>query len=119
MDTLISGIVGFCGSVFCMSAVRRKFSPEYRANAARLVIDTDRPVAQVAAELGLGAQLLGRWVAAERARDAGSGGPESTGEGAELARLRKENAQLRMDNEFLGKAAVFFASKHPSGNASN
>lgn len=119
MDTLISGIVGFCGKVFSMNAVRRKFSPEYRANAARLVIDTGRPVAHVAAELGLGAQLLGRWVAAERSRESGTGGQEKTGDGAELARLRKENAQLRMDNEFLGKAAAFFASKHPKGNASN
>lgn len=101
-----------------MNAARRRFSPEYRANAARLVIDTGRPVAQVAAELGLGAQALGRWVAAERAREAGTDA-ETAGADAELVRLRKENAQLRMDNEFLGKAAAFFASKHQSGNASN
>lgn len=51
-----------------MSTTRRKFTPEYRRKAARLVIDTGRPVLRVAWELGLGEQLLGRCVAQERAR---------------------------------------------------
>ena len=46
---------------------RRKYTPEYRVEAARLVIETDRAIAEVARELGVGAQLLGRWVHAERA----------------------------------------------------
>lgn len=40
-----------------MSTIRHKFTPEYRREAARLVIDTGRPVAPVARELGLGEQL--------------------------------------------------------------
>jgi transposase len=89
---------------------RRVFTPEYRGEAARLVIDTGRPVAHVARELGLGEQLLGRWV--QKERDAlGRGAELDDGERAELERLREENAQLRMDVEFLGKAAAFFASK--------
>jgi len=40
-------------------------------------------------------------------------------EKSELERLRRENAQLRMDNEFLGKAAAFFASKQQNRNASS
>jgi transposase len=103
-----------------VSTARRKFTPEYRQEAARLVIDTGRPIAQVARELNLGEQLLGRWVAKERAREAGSGTEAVVvDEKSELERLRRENAQLRMDNEFLGKAAAFFASKHPNRNASN
>jgi transposase len=84
------------------------------------VIDTGRPIAQVARELGLGEQLLGRWVAQERARlvvpEDSSGREAGT---SELERLRRENAQLRMDNEFLGKAAAFFASKQQNRNASS
>ena len=47
---------------------RRSFSPDYRKDAAHLVIDTGRPIAVVAREIGVGEQLLGRWVAIERSR---------------------------------------------------
>lgn len=92
-----------------MSSKRRRFTPEFRAEAVRLVTETGRPVAHVAEEIGIGAQLLGRWVqqskpaaAADRALD--------VDERAELERLRIENADLRLDRSFLKKAAVFFAS---------
>lgn len=91
---------------------RKSYTPEYRREAARLVIDTGRTVAAVAREVGVGEQLLGRWVHAERARTGGGDqGPLDLDERAELERLRRENQELRMDNEFLGKAAAFFASK--------
>ena len=45
-----------------MSGKRRKYTPEFREEAVRLVIETGRPVAHVAAEIGVGEQLLGRWV---------------------------------------------------------
>ena len=45
-----------------MSGTRRKYTPEFREQAARLVIETGRPVAHVAAEIGVGEQVLGRWV---------------------------------------------------------
>ncbi|MGO1411905.1 MULTISPECIES: transposase [unclassified Microbacterium] len=93
------------------SKKRKSYTPEYRREAAHLVIDTDRTIAAVAREIGVGEQLLGRWVQQERAR---GGGPEASldvDERAELERLRRENQDLRMDNEFLGKAAAFFASK--------
>jgi transposase len=84
------------------------------------VIDTGRPVGPVARELGLGEQLLGRWGAQERARLAAPEESEGAEAGSsELERLRRENAQLRMDNEFLGKAAAFFASKQQNRNASS
>lgn len=91
---------------------RRSYTPEYRREAARLVIDTGRTITQVAGELGLADQVLGRWVRQERAR-AGAGGDPGLddSERAELIRLRAENAELRLDNEFLGKAAAFFAAK--------
>jgi transposase len=91
---------------------RRRFTPEYRREAARLVIDTGRPIAQVAGEIDVGAQLLGKWVKTEReAQSQALGGRVGEGERAELERLRKENRQLRMENEFLGKASAYFASR--------
>lgn len=56
------------------SKKRATYTPEYRREAARLVIDTGRTVAAVAREIGVGEQLLGRWVQQERART----GPESS-----------------------------------------
>ena len=96
-----------------MSGKRKKFTPEFREQAARLVIETGRPVAHVAAEIGVGEQLLGRWV--RQARDAAVSGDTArvldVDERAELERLRRENAELRLDRQFLKKAAAFFASE--------
>ena len=97
---------------------RKTYTPEYRREAARLVIDTGRTIVAVAREIGVGEALLGRWVAAERARLGGGERPLDVDERAELDRLRREVAELRMDNEFLGKAAAFFASKHDRRNGS-
>ena len=88
-----------------MSGKRRKYTPESREQAARLVIETGRPVAHVAAEIGVGEQVLGRWVRLARAADdAGNAGAVlDADERAELERLRRENAELRLDREFLKK----------------
>jgi transposase len=96
-----------------MSGKRKKYTPEFREQAARLVIETGRPVAYVAAEIGVGEQLLGRWVrlARERAGDGDTARVLDADERAELERLRKENAELRLDREFLKKAAAFFVSE--------
>ena len=95
-----------------MSGKRRKFTPEFRAQAVRLVTETGRPVAHVAAEIGIGAQLLGRWVAKAKT-DAGGDNKLvlDDDERAELNRLRKENAELRLDRSFLKKPRP---SSHPN-----
>ncbi|WP_435825843.1 IS3 family transposase [Mycolicibacterium austroafricanum] len=89
-----------------MSGKRKKYTPEFREQAARLVIETGRPIAHVAAEIGVGEQLLGRWVhQARRAACAGDNGAVlDADERAELERLRKENAELRLDRQFLKKS---------------
>ncbi|MCT2977705.1 IS3 family transposase [Propionibacterium freudenreichii] len=81
---------------------RRKFTAEYRHEAARLVLTSGRTIADVAKELGLGEQLLGKWVRAQK--ETAAGDLLSDDERAELKRLRRENSQLRMDNEFPGKS---------------
>jgi len=97
------------------SKKKRVYTPEYRREAALLVVDSQRPIAQVAKEIGVGEQLLGRWVQAYKK----SLGPQdlSVDERKELSRLRRENAELRIDNEFLGKAAAFFAASRTPSSA--
>ena len=94
------------------SKKRRSYPPAYRRDAAHLVIDTGRPIATVAREIGVGEQLLGRWVAIERARLGDLPEALDKDERAELERLRVEVNELRMDREFLKKAAAFFVTEN-------
>jgi transposase-like protein len=91
---------------------RKKFSPEYREEAVKMVLESSRPVAQVARELGLNEGTLGNWVNAYRKAHADEEPPLTVSERARLRQLEKENRELKMEREFLGKAAAFFASKH-------
>lgn len=99
-----------------MGSQRREFSPAYKDEAVKLVINTARPVATVARELGVKEQTLGRWVNAYKARQEAGGDSLSETERAELARLRKENAELKMDRAFLKKASLFFAQEASDTN---
>jgi transposase len=91
---------------------RRAFTAEFKAGAVRLVLDEGKTVAQVARDLDLTATALGQWVSQARAdRSQGKTGL-TTEERAELARLRKENRELRMEREILKKAAAFFAKEN-------
>ena len=86
---------------------RKSYTPKYRREAAHLVIDTGRTIAEVARDIGVGEALLGRWVAIERSRMDDPPEAVDADERAELERLRRENAELRMDREFLKKAAAY------------
>jgi transposase len=81
-----------------MAEKRRKFDPEFREGAVRIVAETGKPIAQVAKDLGINETTLASWVS--RARRAGGAG--AVGESEELVRLRRENAQLKKDNNELG-----------------
>jgi len=99
------------GSRNASRRVRRQFSDEFRAGAVRLVLDEGKTVGAVARELDLTPSSLGNWVRQARAdRTKGKTGL-TTEERAELATLRKENRELRMERDILKKAAAFFA-KH-------
>ncbi len=100
-----------------MGSQRREFTPEYKDEAVKLVINTGRPVATVARELGIKEQTLGRWVNVFKARqEAGDGSALSETERVELARLRKEVSELKMDRAFLKKASLFFAQEASDTN---
>lgn len=99
-----------------MASKRREFTPEYKDEAVKLVINTGRPVAVVARELGIVEQTLGNWVKAYRVRQEADDGPLTESERAELLRLRQENSDLKMDRAFLKKASLFFAQEASDTN---
>jgi len=91
---------------------RRQFSEEFIVGAVRLVVDEGKTVGAVARELDLTPSSLANWVRQARAdRSQGKSGL-TTEERAELARLRKEVRELRMERDVLKKAAAFFAKDH-------
>jgi transposase len=95
-----------------MTRVKKSFSPQYRDEAVKLVIETSRPVAQVARELGVNEGTLGNWVNAYRRAHPVAETPLSVSDRARLRELEAEVRELRMRNEFLGKAAAFFAQEY-------
>jgi transposase-like protein len=76
-----------------------------------MVIETSRPIAEIAREIGVNDGTLGRWVANYRKNHAGEEPPLSITDRARLQALEKENRELKMKAEFLGKAAAFFAQE--------
>jgi transposase-like protein len=82
-----------------MPEKRNRYDEEFRAGAVRIVVETGKPIAQVARDLGVNAGTLGNWVAKQRAAREGIDGL-SAGDVAELKRLRAEVAELRMERVF-------------------
>lgn len=94
-----------------MSKFRGKYTPEFRAAAVREVIENSRPIADVARELNIVSQTLGNWVTTHRELHGGADAELSVSERAKLKELEREVRELRMENEFLGKATAFFAKR--------
>jgi transposase-like protein len=90
----------------------RKFSPEFREEAARMVVDTSRPIADVARELGINETSLGNWVRDYRKRHAEDEPPLEVSERARLRELERRNREMEMELAFLKKAAAYFAREH-------
>lgn len=91
---------------------RRKFSPEFKAEAVELLISSGRPIVQVAKEIGVSDGTLGNWVRAwkEEHPEALQDEPGPV-EWAKYKALQTENAELKREIEFLGKVSAFFAAK--------
>ncbi|MDE0607865.1 MAG: transposase [Acidimicrobiaceae bacterium] len=86
-----------------MSRLRRNFDREFGDGAVRIVDETGRPMAEIARELGVNEGTLGNWVRRDRVERSGGLGSD---ERAELVRLRKENAALRMERDVLKRSVV-------------
>jgi len=92
---------------------RRKhnYTPEFREEAVNLVIETSRPIAQVARELGIVEGTLGNWVNAYRREHAGDEPPLALNERARLREAERELRDLQQKVSFLEKVAAYFASE--------
>ena len=110
------------------TVIRKRYSNDFRDQAVGLV-NLGRPVPEVAQELGIGTSVLYRWTQPQRQQQAGQsaattaptqfgGGVQRAGgevdDAAELRRLRKENAQLLLENDILKKAAVILGTQPQS-----
>jgi transposase len=87
---------------------RKRYTAEFKAEAVRLVQTSDRPITEIAQQLGTTAKSLHEWVNELRPKPAER---LTSDERRELQTLRRENAQLRMEREILKKAAAFFAKE--------
>ena len=90
---------------------RRKFDQDFREGAVRLVRETGKPIAQVARELGVNDGTLGNWVALDRRRRGAGNGQLGEDERAELARLRRECAELRMRCDVLKRSVALWVEE--------
>ena len=96
-----------------MARVRRKFSDEFKQEAVRLVTVRGVSMAQAARDLEIRPDLLRMWTrtATHDAVAAAGGGQSTRVDQAELTRLRKEVATLRVERDILKKAAAYFAKE--------
>lgn len=88
----------------------RTFTPEYRQEAVKMVTETDRSIAAVARDLGINEGTLGNWVNKYRHEHPASE-ELNVSDRARLKELENENRELRMERDFLKKAAAFFAKE--------
>ena len=88
----------------------KRYSRDFKVEAIRLAEAGDKPATQVARELGIRVNQLGKWKE-QLAREALTGAPATRGRpvDGEVERLRRENAQLKDENDILKKAAILFA----------
>jgi len=92
---------------------RREFNREFKLEAVKLVRERGVSKAQAARDLGVHPNLLRRWIRDAEAdpQHAFPGKGVMKPEQAEIERLRKEVAKLKMERDILKKAAAYFAKE--------
>jgi transposase len=85
----------------------RKYSEQFKAEAVAMVTELGKSVYEVSRSLDISNSLLYGWV--KKSRE--SSGLVNASSDRELAKMKSEIKQLQMENEFLKKAAAFFAKE--------
>ena len=89
---------------------RREFTEEFKRDAVELVRTSGRPIAHIAAELGIYDSTLGNWVRQDRI-DRGEQDGLTSDEQTRLAELERENARLRMERDLLKRTVAFWVKE--------
>lgn len=103
---------GCCpGERRCSAAMSRprKYPQELVDRGVRLALESDRPIAHIAADLGINSEVLRKRVRQAEADAGVRTDLLTTQEREEIRRLRKENAELQRANEILRSASLLFA----------
>lgn len=92
---------------------RKRYSQKYKDEAIELVLSSGRPIAQVAAEIGVNEGTLGKWMRNHRQDhpERYASQEKAPVPWAEHQKALAENARLKQENLFLGKVSAFFAAK--------
>ena len=90
----------------------KTYTPEFKEQAARRVVENSLPIAQVARELGVNDTTLGFWVKAYKKKLSGQPIPEGTPDDERIRELERRNRELEMEVAFLRKASAYFAREH-------
>ncbi len=89
----------------------RPHPPEFRQRAVELARRRDKPIAQIADDLGISDSCLRNWMA-QADIDDGTKQGVTRAEQAELVELRRELRVAKMENEILKRAAAYFAREN-------
>ena len=92
-------------------AAPRKYSPELRERAVRLVFESGRPIAHIAQDLGVHKEALRTWVRQARADSGERRDLLTSEERKRLKELERENRELRRANEILKAASAYYATE--------
>ena len=94
-----------------LSGKYTKYKPEFRDEIAKLIVESDRSIAEVAREYGLNETTVGGWVKKYRAAHGADEAPLELSERARLRELERRTRELEIENAFLKKVAAHFAKE--------